>query len=151
MPPEFVLFLDENHCNNKRVLNVLQERGVLYKRYLDHFRGGMADSEWLPIIGQHGWALLTTDKRIRYHDLEKQAVKENNVRMFCFSTNNMSGQEMARAIDKGLSKMKKIAEQTQPPFIAMITKSGSVYLRETFSTEILDESDTEDSDETVDP
>ncbi|MGC8550466.1 MAG: hypothetical protein ACP5M4_12270 [Acidobacteriaceae bacterium] len=124
MPPDFVLFIDENHCNNRRVLSVLQERGVAYERYLDHFQRGMADSEWLPIIGQRGWALLTTDRRIRYHNIEKQAVRENNVQMFCFSTNKMNGQEMAEALDKGLAKILQIAEQTPPPFIAMIT-SGS--------------------------
>jgi hypothetical protein len=139
MPHDFVLFIDENHCNNRRILAVLQELGVAYESYLDHFQRGMADSEWLPIIGQRGWALLTTDRRIRYHNLERQAVKENNVRMFCFSTNKMNGQEMADALKKSVGKMLQITEQTPPPFIAMITRNGSVHLREIFSGETDDQ------------
>jgi PIN like domain len=135
MPPDFVLFLDENHCNNKHVLNVLTERGIQFERYSQHFLPGIPDADWLPEIGKRNWSLLTTDRRIRYRALEKQAVRENEIRMFCFSTNNMSGREMAEALGKALGKMIRIAGSNRPPFIAMTTRSGDVHLRERFGAE----------------
>ena len=35
---------------------------------------GNADTAWLPFVGEKGWILITKDKRIRFNDLEKEAV-----------------------------------------------------------------------------
>jgi hypothetical protein len=133
MQPDLVIFLDENHCCNKRVLGVLAERGIMYERFIDHFARGLADSEWLPSIGKRGWTVLTSDGKIRYRSIEKQAVYENKIRMFCFSTNNMSGQDMANALNQALDRIIKVVASIPPPFIATITKSGTVNVREDFS------------------
>jgi hypothetical protein len=109
MPPDvFVIFLDENHCNNRRLLAVLKDAGVTVERHLEHFAAGTPDEVWLPSVGKNGWALLTTDARIRYRENEKRAVKEHRVRMFYFSTNQLSGQQMATAIEKALPAMRRL-------------------------------------------
>lgn len=132
MPPEFCLFLDENHCNNPHLLHVLEEQGIRFERYLDHFAPGVADTEWLPFVGAQGWALLTTDKRIRYRNLERRAVQAHNVAMYCFSTNNMNGRELASALKHASGAMQRIFVDRRPPYIAMIRKSGDVIVRESF-------------------
>jgi hypothetical protein len=52
--------------------------------------------------------------------------------MFYFSTNNLSGLQMASALKEALPKMKRILQRQPPPFCAAITKSGEVHVRETF-------------------
>jgi len=134
MPPDgFTIFLDENHCNNRRLLDVLAEAQVSVERHLAHFSRATPDEEWLPFVGKNNWALLTSDARIRYRSNEKRAVQENNVRMFYFSTNNLSGLQMASALKRALPKMKRIFQRQKPPFCAAITKSGDVHVRETFT------------------
>ncbi len=133
-PPELVIFLDENHCNNRRVLDRLAQEGVRVERHSEHFAPGTADTDWLPVIGQEGWVVITSDKRIRRRALEKQAVSENRVRFFCFTSNDMSGQEMADALGRALPSIRRIAENNTPPYVATISKSGSVNLRDTFET-----------------
>ena len=133
MPPDrLAIYLDENHCNNPRVLAVLRDAGVQVERHLDHFAKGTLDEVWLPFVGEKGWILLTTDGRIRYRSNEKQAVIENNVRMFYFSNNNMSGGQMAAALEKALLEIYKLCAKQKPPFFAAITRAGDVYLREKF-------------------
>jgi hypothetical protein len=132
LPDVFTIFLDENHCNNQQLLDVLREASVPVERHLAHFSRATPDEVWIPFVGKNNWALLTSDARIRYRTNEKRAVQENNVRMFYFSTNNLSGHQMASALKKGLPKMKGIFQNQQPPFCAAITKSGEVHLRETF-------------------
>ena len=132
MPPEFCLFLDENHCNNRHLLTVLQAEDVRYERHSNHFPRGTPDMQWLPMVGERGWALLTSDGRIRYHALEKQAVQRHAVAMFYFSTNNMGGAGMGTALSAALPAMQRLFAQRQPPFIASITREGRVSLRETF-------------------
>jgi len=131
MPPDRpAIYLDENHCNNKRVLAVLKDAGVQVERHLDHFARGTPDEEWLPFIGSKGWILLTSDGRIRYRSNEKQAVIQNKVRMFYFSNNNMSGLQMANALEKALPRIFRICAKQNPPFFAAITPSGEVDLRD---------------------
>jgi PIN domain-containing protein len=135
MPPNgFTIFLDENHCNNQRLLDVLKEADVPVVRHLAHFSRGTPDEDWLQIVGKSNWALLTSDARIRYRTNEKRAVQENNVRMFYFSTNNLSGLQMAGALKKALPRMKGIFQRQKPPYCAAITRSGEVHVRETFSS-----------------
>jgi hypothetical protein len=77
----------------------------------------------------NNWVLLTTDKRIRYNFLEKQALEENSVREFVFTSGDMSGQELAAALELALPKMRGLCRRYKPPFVAAITRTGEVHLR----------------------
>jgi hypothetical protein len=96
---------------------------------LAHFSQGIPDDEWLPKVGSNGWILLTSDKRIRYNLLEKQALEVHAVREFVFTSGNMSGQDMAAALELALEKMRNFCARTKPPFVASITRTGEVHLR----------------------
>jgi hypothetical protein len=99
------------------------------ERHLDHFSRGAPDEAWLPLVGTNGWILLTADKRIRYNLLEKRALEKNAVREFVFASGNMSGQEMAQALERALRKMQRLCRKFGPPFVAAITRAGEVHMR----------------------
>jgi len=99
---------------------------VKHERHGQHFAPGTEDTEWLPFVGEKGWLLLTKDKRIRYNELEKDAVREHKVREFYFSSGNFSGVEMAEMLIDALRDMVRVFRRQKPPFIASITKSGKV-------------------------
>jgi PIN like domain len=84
LPEDFVLYLDENLHNCKPILEALVQRGVKHERHTQHFQPGTEDAEWLPFVGQRGWILLTKDKRIRFNQLEKAAIRRFHVRGFTF-------------------------------------------------------------------
>ena len=126
---DFTLYLDENLCNSRAILDTLARLGVRFQRHLDHFPRGTPDKTWLPLVGSKGWALLTTDKRIRYNFLEKRALEQNLVREFVFTSGNMSGHDMAAALELALPKMRKLCSKLRPPFVAAITRTGEVHLR----------------------
>jgi len=51
MPPDrLAIYLDENHCNNPRVLAVLRDAGVQVEKHLDHFSSGTLDEVWLAAL-----------------------------------------------------------------------------------------------------
>ena len=130
----FVIFLDENHCRNPYLITSIEEAGLRCEKHLDHFTSGLEDIEWLPIVALKGWALLTTDARIRTNGVEKEAVRANGLRMFYFSRNNLAGREMGTALKVALPKMLRIFQTQLPPFTASITKSGEVTVRDTFTS-----------------
>jgi PIN like domain len=129
-PPEgFSLYLDENLCNSQAILETLRKLAVRFERHLDHFPRGASDETWLPLVGTNAWILLTADKNIRYNLLEKRALQKNRVREFVFASGNMSGLEMAQALEGALSKMRRFCRRFRPPFVATITRNGEVHLR----------------------
>lgn len=99
------------------------------EQHLTHFARGVRDEEWLPLVGKNGWVLLTTDKQLRYNLLERRALQRNAVREFVFASGNMSGQEMADALELAIPKMRKLCRKLRPPFVAAITRGGEVHLR----------------------
>ena len=107
----------------------MSKRDVRFERHVDHFQRGALDETWLPLVGSKGWILLTADKRIRYNFLEKHALEEHAVREFVFTSGNMSGQDMAAALQLAIPKMRRLCRKLQPPFVASITRLGEVHLR----------------------
>ena len=84
---------------------------------------------WLPQVGNNKWIVLTADKRIRYNLLEKRALERYAVREFVFASGNMSGEEMAMALERAIPKMQRLCRKFSSAFVAAITRTGQVYLR----------------------
>jgi hypothetical protein len=61
--------------------------------------------------------------------LEKRALEHNSVREFVFTSGNLSGGEMATALELAINKMKEMCRKFSAPFVATITKKGDVRLR----------------------
>jgi hypothetical protein len=60
---------------------------------------------------------------------EKHALEIYGVREFAFTSGNISGQDMAAALELALKKMRTFCARTRPPFVASITRKGEVHLR----------------------
>jgi hypothetical protein len=110
-------------------LDALAQLGIKHERHGQHFSPGTQDTAWLPFVGEKGWILITKDKRIRFNDLEKEAVLTYRVRQFYFTSGNYSGTEMATMLVAALPEIMGLCETQAPPFFASITKAGRVHLR----------------------
>jgi hypothetical protein len=134
--PPLILFLDENHCGNRHLLNAIENQGIRCEKHLDHFPAGTEDTLWLPEIGRRSWCLLTTDasirRKFRSNYLEREAVRIHGVRMFYFSRNQLSGAEMGIALTRALPAIRRLFETQPAPFTASISRNGEVQLRDTF-------------------
>ena len=43
------------------VAEALRAAGARVEVHLDHFPGDKPDTEWIPVVGQNGWVLITKD------------------------------------------------------------------------------------------
>jgi hypothetical protein len=127
-----VIFLDENHCGNVHLHAALTAAQVPFEKHLDHFARGLEDAAWIPVIAARHWVLLTSDARIRYNSLERDAVKANALRMFYFTRNDIAGAEMGAALAKAIPKILSLCRTQEPPFAASISRNGEVALRDVF-------------------
>jgi hypothetical protein len=60
----------------------LRAVGVSAIHLRDQFPRGAKDVEWIPVVGQNGWILITADHRILSHRLEKEALRDYHVTAF---------------------------------------------------------------------
>jgi hypothetical protein len=123
---DFILYLDENLDNCQPILDALLGNDVQYRRHRDHFLRGTPDEVWLPFVAERGWIVLTKDKRNRYNEIERDAVRRHRVREFYFGSGNFNGAEMAEAILRAVPQMKELTRTYNAPLVGSVTRSGYV-------------------------
>ena len=122
-PPVF--FLDRN-LGKKEIAAALRQANIEVQVHDDHFPPDARDEDWLSEVGRRGWIVLTKDARIRYRTSELAALVRARVSAFVLTSGNLCGAEMAEIFIKALPTMCRFAARYSPPFIAKITKNGSV-------------------------
>ena len=73
--------------------------------YGEHREQHVLDEEWLADAGKNVWIVLTKDERIRRNPLEKAAVEQHKVRMFCLTSAGLTGPEQTTLIDETLNRI----------------------------------------------
>ena len=87
---------------------------------------GRPDPEWLAEVSARGWVVVTKDARIRYRELEREAVERGGGRLFILEPARMKGEEMGALMVEALPHVRAFLETNPGPFIAKIYKDGSV-------------------------
>ncbi|MGO9607978.1 MAG: hypothetical protein ACLQAT_32015 [Candidatus Binataceae bacterium] len=118
------LYLDENLCDCLKILEVLKDESFPFERHLADFPRGTLDEHWLSLPGEKGWAVLTKDKAQRYSPLEKAKIIKHKLKIFAFSSGNLSGEDMAALLKENLRRLDRFARKNPAPFVASINKTG---------------------------
>ena len=102
---------------------------------LDHFSPGCSDEEWLSRAAEKldlddsaDWVVLTKDKWIRRRPNQRAAIEKAGVAAFVLTGKGLTGQEMGDAFAKSYPRIRKLLRDYEPPFVAAVSKSGSVRL-----------------------
>jgi predicted nuclease of predicted toxin-antitoxin system len=127
-PPEPLVFFIDHSLGNKKVAEALRQQGVRAEVHEDHFPIDAKDEDWLPEVEQRGWVVLTKDDRIRYRPIERDALIRARVAMFVLASGNLRGEEMAQAFIAALPRIRRFLTKNRPPFIARVSRSGTVSL-----------------------
>ena len=85
-----VFFVDRS-LGKHDVPNALRAAGARVGVHDDHFPQDAPDEVWLPAVGRNGWAVLTSDDRIRYRQAEKSAATTAGVALFIFTGKSAGG------------------------------------------------------------
>jgi len=84
-----IFFIDR--CLGKKLADSLRNAGATVEIHDDHFIPNLKDEDWLRIVGESNWVVLTKDKKIASRPLELLAVAQGNVRLFAFVGGDVSG------------------------------------------------------------
>lgn len=122
-----VFFVDRS-LGRHIVPDALRAAGAHVQVHDDLFPQNAPDEVWLPAAGRNGWAVLTSDDRIRYRQAEMSAATAAGVALFIFTGTRMRAAAIGDAIVRALPQMRALLEATPRPFAAKISRSGSVAL-----------------------
>jgi predicted nuclease of predicted toxin-antitoxin system len=126
MPPEQAVFFLDRSLGKEKVAGALRAAGAHVEIHDLHFSPDARDDDWLQEVGRRGWVVLTKDKHIRRRATELAALRNARVSAFVLTSGNLTGEEMAAAFVRALKRMRRVAAQNRPPFIATVTRDGSV-------------------------
>ncbi|MEG4939840.1 PIN-like domain-containing protein [Microcoleus sp. F4-D5] len=119
-----IFFIDR--CLGKKLADSLRKKGATVEIHDDHFKQDIEDKDWLRIVGEGNWVVLTKDQKIASRTLELEAVAEGNVRLFAFVDGDVSGVVVAQAFVNALENMRGCMRGNPAPFIAKVHQSGMV-------------------------
>ncbi|MSU58206.1 MAG: hypothetical protein EXS35_08500 [Pedosphaera sp.] len=128
-PPERLVFFVDRSLGRKVIPDALRAAGEEVRVHDDFFPQDAKDEVWLTDVGRRGWVVLTKDKHIRYREVEVRALLAAKVRAFILTAKgDLSGTEVGQIFVKAMPAMKKLCENTAPPFIARVSRDSSVSL-----------------------
>lgn len=111
-------FIDRNLGH--ALATALRARGERVIHHDERFLSNAPDTEWLPVVGENGWLLLTKDKAIRKRIHEREALRVAKVGAFFLSAGNLRGREQVERFIKNLERMRACAATTKRPFSAIV-------------------------------
>lgn len=121
-----IFFTDE--YLGRLVPTALKEAGMTVELYLDWFRPGVIDVEWIPLVGQRGWLILTVDEMIGRRIPEQVAIAYAGAKAFVMASKARNSQSISAAFIQAASAMEQLAQSSEAPFIAKVYTSGDVKL-----------------------
>lgn len=122
-----VFFVDRS-LGKHVVAGALRAVGVQVEVHDDHFPQDALDEVWLPSVARKGWAVLTSDDRIRYRQAEMSAARTAGVALFIFTGKAMRGTAIADALVQALPAMTELLVTKRRPFVAKVSRAGVVAL-----------------------
>jgi len=122
-----VFFLDRS-LGKHVIAAALRAAGAQVEVHDDHFPQDARDEVWLPAVGRRGWAVVTSDDRIRYRQAETTAARSAGVALFIFTGKRMRGAAIADALVRALPAMTRVLTIQVRPFVAKVSRAGAVIL-----------------------
>lgn len=123
-----LLFIDRCAWSNK-LGEALTAAGIKFTPHHDHFEQACPDVDWLPVVGENGWVVITRDKNIRRKPNELLAFKINNVIAIVLSSGSSSQASAADTADLLVRLYPKLMRKIQagnPPLMLSVTLMGSI-------------------------
>jgi hypothetical protein len=107
-----------------RIVRGFREFGQDVIHLSEEFAPDTQDTEWLPVIGERGWILITRDKRIRWRPAELGAYRRYTIGGFVMSGKSLEGWAIVQQLVRRWLRMIELAESTKKPFLYRIPPRG---------------------------
>jgi hypothetical protein len=109
-----VIYFFDN-CLSYRYAAMLRALDVEAKALREEFEESAPDEEWIPVVGQRGWVLLTGDRNIRWKPHQREILEKAKVTTFFMvkGYDNLGRWEQAAHFLKAWPNIMQMAEKKQ--------------------------------------
>jgi len=121
-----ITFFIDRALGKKSVPDALKALGTNVEIHCDHFAPEAADVDWLPVVAQKGWVVLTKDVNIGRRYLEVLAIAQYGAKVFVLNSGNLTSNEMVDIFVESLDKISAFSQNHELPFIAKINRQGKI-------------------------
>lgn len=104
----------------------LRAAGIVVHAHADHFAQRTPDAEWLPVVAERGWVVLTNDRKIRSRMLEVRAVMTSSARVLALVGGSLTAAEHARNFLNTFVKIEALIAGQPAPWIARLYRPNPV-------------------------
>ena len=118
MLAEYTFFSDED-LGTKIFPVPLRDAGVRVEALTNHFPAGTNDVDWIPVVAQREWVVLTHDRNMRYNTLERNSIMQSRLRVIVIRGGSTRA-EMAKIFLNLHEQIIDFLEQNPAPFIARL-------------------------------
>lgn len=113
------LFADRN-LGRYTFPGLLREAGLVVHVHADHFAQDAPDTDWLPVVAERGWVVLSPDKNIMRNPLELDAVMLSGAALLVLVGGDARAAELARNFVNTLPAIRTFVSGTPPPYVAKL-------------------------------
>ncbi len=115
------IYFDENFPPNiAKAINILEKnKDIDVLNITDEFGHGIADDDWIPVVGSKGGIVVTQDHNIHRMRQQRELYREHNLGLVVIKPPSKTGYkywEQVRLIIKEWEKIIKTASRSKRPF-----------------------------------
>lgn len=99
---------------------ILRDAGITVHTHNDHFAHDAPDTEWIPVVAQRGWVILTSDAAIRRNPLERDAVLSSRATLLVLVGANAKTSELAHNFVNTLPRVEAFLTREPAPMMAKV-------------------------------
>jgi hypothetical protein len=81
-PLENLTFFLDRQLGRHKMAAILRAADLQVEIHDDHFAQDATDEEWLRVVGEKKWIVVTRDERIRYRAAAREVIRRAKVQMF---------------------------------------------------------------------
>lgn len=85
----------------------------------------IGETEWMPVIGAHGWLTVMRDVHVRTRQEERRAILESNLGCFNFNYKKKTRWQTLQLVCATLDEMEEKFQNTPRPFMYMVNGQGT--------------------------
>jgi hypothetical protein len=106
--------------------SALRLLGLDIQSHDEHFAQDTSDDEWLRLVGDRHWIVLTQDLAIKQNANEIAALVMHGVACFAFTTYQLNRWDKLGVIVRAWPEMERIIASEPPPYIYRVNRRAQV-------------------------
>ncbi|MFH7242996.1 MAG: hypothetical protein ACHWZW_09120 [Spirulina sp.] len=116
---DITFFIDWS-IGQQAVPSALRSVGAKIETHGDHFAPETLDVDWLRIVSDRNWVVITKDEAIGRRPNEVETIARAGAKVFILASGNLTRQQMVDILVRVIVKLENFAQSNPAPFIAKI-------------------------------